>query len=64
MLILERKVTESLIVGDDIKFTILGVNGKHVRIGVEAPRHISIHREEVYDRIQKGIPHKKFQGNS
>ncbi len=52
MLILTRKDNESLIIGDDIKITVLGVQGGQVRIGITAPKDIDVHREEVYLRIQ------------
>jgi len=52
MLILTRRVGESLIIGDDIFINILGVNGNQIRIGVKAPKEISVHREEIYNRIQ------------
>ena len=51
MLILTRRVGESLRIGDDISVTVLGIKGSQVRIGVNAPKTISVHREEVYDRI-------------
>ena len=52
MLILTRRVGETLMVGDDITVTVLGVKGNQVRIGVNAPRDVAVHREEIYDRIK------------
>ena len=51
MLILTRRVGESLRIGDDVSVTVLGIKGSQVRIGVNAPKSVSVHRAEVYDRI-------------
>jgi len=53
MLILTRRVGETLMVGDDVSITVLGVKGNQVRIGVNAPKDVSVHREEIYLRIQE-----------
>ena len=52
MLILTRRVGETLMIGDDITVTVLGVKGNQVRVGVNAPRDVAVHREEIYDKIQ------------
>ena len=54
MLILTRRVGESLMVGDEVTVTVLEVKGNQVRIGIDAPKHISVHREEIFNRIKDG----------
>ena len=53
MLILTRRVGESLVIGDNVNVTVLGVKGNQVRIGVNAPKDVAVHREEIYQRIQR-----------
>jgi len=53
MLILTRRVGESLMIGDKVNVTVLGIKGNQVRIGVNAPKDVSVHREEIYQRIQQ-----------
>lgn len=52
MLVLSRRTTESLKIGNDITVVVLGISGNQVRLGIEAPRVIPVHREEIYQRIQ------------
>ena len=61
MLILTRRVGETLMIGDDVTVTVLGVKGNQVRVGVNAPRDVAVHREEIYERIQK---EQENSGNS
>jgi carbon storage regulator len=53
MLILTRRIGETLMVGDDVQVTVLGVKGNQVRLGVKAPKEIAVHREEIYQKIQQ-----------
>lgn len=52
MLILTRRVGEAVMIGDDVTITVLGVKGNQVRVGINAPRSVAVHREEVYERIK------------
>jgi len=52
MLILTRRVGETLIIGDNVSVTVLGVRGNQVRLGVDAPKDVAVHREEIYQKIQ------------
>ena len=52
MLILTRRVGEAVVIGEDVTVTVLGVKGNQVRIGVNAPKTVSVHREEIFDRIK------------
>lgn len=63
MLVLSRRLGETLIIGDDIKITVLGISGNQVRLGIAAPKDVSVHREEVYRRIQDEIGHAPANGN-
>jgi len=53
MLILTRRVGETVMIGDDVTITVLGVKGNQVRVGINAPKHVAVHREEIYERIKR-----------
>lgn len=53
MLILTRRIGETLMIGDDVTITVLGIKGHQVRLGINAPKDVSVHREEIYQRIQQ-----------
>lgn len=53
MLILTRRIGETIVVGDDVRITVISANGNQVRIGIDAPREVAVHREEIYRRIEQ-----------
>jgi carbon storage regulator len=53
MLILTRRVGETVMIGDDVTITVLGVKGNQVRVGINAPKSVAVHREEIYERIRR-----------
>ena len=62
MLILTRRVGETLMIGDNVSVTVLGVKGNQVRIGVDAPREVAVHREEIFERIKSEEAAKRGTG--
>ena len=67
MLILTRRVGESIMIGDDVTFTVLATRGNQIRLGITAPQNVSVHREEIYNRIQQerasGVYDERGPGN-
>ena len=53
MLILTRRISETLYINDNIKVTVLGIKGNQIRLGIQAPKEVVVHREEVYQRVQR-----------
>ena len=64
MLILTRRVGESVVIGEDVTVTVLGVKGNQVRIGINAPKTVAVHREEIFERIKSGRTAGDGAGNS
>jgi carbon storage regulator len=63
MLILTRRVGETVMIGNDVTVTVLGVKGNQVRIGVNAPKDVAVHREEIYERIKREEDHESGSGS-
>ena len=59
MLVLSRQTDESILIGDDVEITIVDVRGDKVRLGIEAPKHLPVHRREIYDLIKREKEQKK-----
>lgn len=64
MLVLTRRVGEKIRINDDVVITLLGVRGNQYKVGIEAPRDVSVHREEIWQRIQDGVPQDDMAGDS
>ncbi|MCL5261536.1 MAG: carbon storage regulator CsrA [Gammaproteobacteria bacterium] len=62
MLILTRRIGEAIVIGDNIKVTVLNIKGCQIRIGVDAPKDVAVHREEIYQRIQEKLANQ-YRGN-
>ena len=55
MLVLSRKPQETIVIGEDVKISVLSVSGKQVRLGIEAPKNVAVNREEIHERIQASL---------
>lgn len=63
MLILTRRTGETVMIGNDVTLTVLGVKGNQVRIGINAPKNVPVHRSEIYERIKRELMGRKINGN-
>jgi len=63
MLILTRRVGETVFIGDEVTVTVLGVKGNQVRVGINAPKNVQVHREEIYERIKRELSGGEVSGN-
>lgn len=64
MLILTRNISQKIKIGDDVTVTVLGVQGNQVRLGINAPKDVAVHRQEIFDRIQREKSGKDADGNN
>ena len=64
MLVLSRQTDQTIVIGDNIRITIVDVRGDKVRVGIDAPREVAVHREEIYDAIQRELTKKKAEAAS
>jgi len=64
MLILTRRIHETIVIADNVRITILGIKGNQVRVGVDAPKSVPVHREEIYQRIQREAQGNGAQNNA
>lgn len=64
MLILTRRVGETLMIGNDVTVTVLGVKGNQVRVGIEAPKSVAVHRQEIYERIKEEQKEEQKEANT
>ncbi len=64
MLILTRRIGETVMIGNEVTLTVLGVKGNQVRIGINAPQNVAVHREEIYQRIQRELAGGEVNGNA
>ena len=64
MLILTRNISQKIKIGDDVTVTVLGVQGNQVRLGINAPKNVAVHRQEIFERIQREKSGKEADGNN
>ena len=63
MLVISRQLSQTIMIGDDIKLTVVRIGQQHVRIGIDAPKHVPIHRQEIYDAIKAANCDRTNEGN-
>lgn len=64
MLILTRRIGETIMIGDNVTVTVLGVKGSQVRVGIDAPKDVAVHREEIYERVKQGLQRQPRKNGS